>query len=420
MHSRLALIELINRFLWHEAEDGHDPTDLRHLHQLLPHRAQVVHRKIDFYAWIRFLDVVFAAMVNAAGAAVSGCTTLAELSSYIDIHIRSWTHLEELAANLVDSFLVTSVNRAETERVKTVKGDSVVGHAMITFQLINLLSELTSSVKLGHPTRLLGCLKLTYPIFYAGGSYNYASEIGELLHNVTHDWPPDSAEILVSSLLVNTTGRPDGFKELDIHGEHENDVIKAHTKGPNMTPNTLGQLSPAMGVIAEITANHYEELGVEHQYTKHFGKPLSTLPPSVQNSSHVTHLCLSKTKSRSTRYQTFWPKVYSSYPDVGVHMNDTWNAINWLQEHARRMTQVNFGERPCGRGLEEQIGRLISKMKIHPMTMKTVINSAYLIRRKGKHFHPHGVYVYGLQPMPSMLRLESIWCLVAARHWEFG
>lgn len=47
-------------------------------------------------------------------------------------------------------------------------------------------------------------------MFYAGASYNYAHECMELLYNYHHDWPRDTANVLLSGMLVNTTGKEDG------------------------------------------------------------------------------------------------------------------------------------------------------------------------------------------------------------------
>ena len=43
-------------------------------------------------------------------------------------------------------------------------------------------------------------------MFYGGGSYNYSNELMELLHNVEHDWPPESVNVIFDGMLVNMTG----------------------------------------------------------------------------------------------------------------------------------------------------------------------------------------------------------------------
>jgi hypothetical protein len=43
-------------------------------------------------------------------------------------------------------------------------------------------------------------------MYYGGGSYNSSNELMELLHNVEHDWPKESADVVFDGMLVNTTG----------------------------------------------------------------------------------------------------------------------------------------------------------------------------------------------------------------------
>ncbi|KIO25434.1 hypothetical protein M407DRAFT_75768 [Tulasnella calospora MUT 4182] len=271
MHTRLAFIELLNRQLWHTGKASErDPTDLGVLHQLLDHRTRVKHGKIEFYAWLRFLEAIFSGMaISAVGALLPNCTSVEDLSNTLGARIKTREDLEKLAMDAVDRYLMPSVDRLEATDVKTVEGDSVVGHAVITFQLLALLQNLTHSIKYGHITRILDSLKFMYPIFYAGGSYNYSAEIGEFLHNVTHDWPKQSVDTLVGALLVNTTGRPDGFKETDLNGEHYNKDIKDLAHGPNMTPKILSQLTPSLGVLSEVCDILVKDLGVENRHTRH-------------------------------------------------------------------------------------------------------------------------------------------------------
>lgn len=271
MHTRLALMDVFNRLFWSKGKGQRDPSDLGVLHGLLPHLARVKSQKIDFYAWIRFLEVVLASLVFAAGdvALQAKSSSFEQLAEHLSKRVQSPKQLLELAGQIVDGFMTGSINRMEAERRKKVKGDSHVGHAVIMLQSIIVLRELTHAIKHGHPTRIVRCLKYMYPMFYGGKSYNYAAEIGEFLHNVEHDWPKESVPILVGALLVNSTGQPDGFKETDLGGEHYNKLIKAKAKGPNMNPKVLGEISPALGWLGELNEKLFTELDAEYQYTRH-------------------------------------------------------------------------------------------------------------------------------------------------------
>ena len=72
------------------------------------------------------------------------------------------------------------------------------------------------AVRQGHPEQMQRMIKYWSPMFYAGGGYNYANECMELLHNLIHDWPADTAVVLHSGMLVNSAGIPRKFKETDI------------------------------------------------------------------------------------------------------------------------------------------------------------------------------------------------------------
>jgi hypothetical protein len=89
-------------------------------------------------------------------------------------------------------------------------------------------------------------------MYYAGGSYNYAHETMELLHNIIHDWPKPTAEILEASMIFNTKGGPDDFLEGDMGVEHFNDVIKEQVHSSNATPALLEKIVPALGHIQHL------------------------------------------------------------------------------------------------------------------------------------------------------------------------
>ena len=86
-------------------------------------------------------------------------------------------------------------------------------------------------------------------MFYEGGSYNYAHECMELLHNYHHDWPQDTANVLLSGMLVNNMGEEGGFLEGDLDVEHLNERIKDCVNEPNVTPETLAKVTPALGHV---------------------------------------------------------------------------------------------------------------------------------------------------------------------------
>jgi hypothetical protein len=112
-------------------------------------------------------------------------------------------------------------------------------------------------------------LKHWTPMFYAGGSYNYANESMELLHNLIHDCPADISPILRGGMLVNNQGQPAKHKETDIRVEQFNKIIKSHTHGANACPGLLEKITLAIGHIQELTEQIYEDLGVGDEDQHH-------------------------------------------------------------------------------------------------------------------------------------------------------
>ncbi|KAF8231197.1 hypothetical protein L208DRAFT_1378252 [Tricholoma matsutake] len=112
-------------------------------------------------------------------------------------------------------------------------------------------------MKHGHPE----CLQCV--------GYNYSNECMELLHNLIHDWPKDTAPILHAGMLVNNTGKPGKFKETDIRVEQLNKKVKSHTSGANARPGVLKKITPALGHVHELIEQLSEELGVEADNQHH-------------------------------------------------------------------------------------------------------------------------------------------------------
>jgi hypothetical protein len=109
--------------------------------------------------------------------------------------------------------------------------------------------KMCHAIKHRHPSRILRVMKFWTPMFYAGGSYNYTHELIQLQHNYHHDWPQDTADVLFAGMLVNPTGEENGFLEGDLDCEHLNLKVKGRTDEPNMTPEVLTNINPALGHV---------------------------------------------------------------------------------------------------------------------------------------------------------------------------
>ena len=230
MHVCLNFIINIGKNLW--GETSNDPMSLRLLHDMLPGRAEI---KVDFYAWLRFLDVILRALVLSAAVSAQNMDSLSSLEQAK----LSPPQFHALSYQIADNCLIAPLDRLEADGIKVIEGETQSGHAILTMHDLMMLWEMRHTIKHGHPTHIFRMLKYWTPMFYAGLSYNYANECMEITHNVVHDWPSDSAKTLFAGMLVNNSGRHDGFVETDLNCEHLNKRIQGLTRGPNITPMTL-------------------------------------------------------------------------------------------------------------------------------------------------------------------------------------
>jgi hypothetical protein len=104
---------------------------------------------------------------------------------------------------------------------------------------------------------------------FAGGGYNYAKKLMELLHNLNHDWPVDISPLIRSGMLMNNPGRATSFKETDIQVEQFNKSIKSHAHGVNARPALLEKITPALGHVQNLTSQICVELDVEIEIKHH-------------------------------------------------------------------------------------------------------------------------------------------------------
>ncbi|KAK7013388.1 hypothetical protein R3P38DRAFT_2546058 [Favolaschia claudopus] len=284
MHICMNMISNLGKNYWGGADA--DDVSLATLLRLLPNRNEINVRKIDFYAWLRFLDVVLRALVMKAAMSVLGLNSPEKLGQNI-------THdgFLSLCSRISSNFLMPSIDRLEAEGVKTVTGSTRSGHAVLLMHDLMTLREMRHAIKHGHPERMERMLKYWAPMYYAGGGYNYANELMELLHNLNHDWPADISPILRSGILMlmNNAGKASSFKETDIRVEQFNGSIKSHAHGVNARPALLEKITPALGHVQNLTDHICVELGIDIE-NKHHAKVRQEKDVGIL----LKHFCASK------------------------------------------------------------------------------------------------------------------------------
>ncbi|KAJ7726144.1 hypothetical protein DFH07DRAFT_782810 [Mycena maculata] len=231
----------------------------------LPNRSNINLRKIDFYAWLRFLDVILRALVLRVAMVILKVSSPEQLQQ----HTLSSSAFKSLCSYIVVEFLLPSPDRLEADGIKTLSGSAESGNAVLLMHDLMTVREMHHAIKHGYPERVERMLKYWSPMFYAGGGSNYANESMELLHNLNHDWPKDISPILRGGMLINNQAKPAKFKETDIRVEQFNKTIKSHAHGANVRPGLLEKITPAIGHIQELTEQIFEDLGVEDEDQHH-------------------------------------------------------------------------------------------------------------------------------------------------------
>ncbi|KAK6964724.1 hypothetical protein R3P38DRAFT_2591652 [Favolaschia claudopus] len=244
---------------------GKDSVSLASLLERLPSNRNLNVKKIDFYAWLRFFDVVLRAFVLRAAMVI---LNVDDPSDFRKSKLTA-DAFRSLCTQVVTQFLLPSVDRLEAEDRKKLLGSTESGNAVLMMHDLMTMMEMRDAIKYGHPDRVERMLKYWTPMFYAGGSYNYSNELMELLHNLIHDWPPETAHVLRGGMIMNNQGKRNTFKETDIRVEQFNKSIKSHAHGSNARPGLLEKITPAIGHIQELTEKVYDELGVFDQDQRH-------------------------------------------------------------------------------------------------------------------------------------------------------
>ncbi|KAK7473220.1 hypothetical protein VKT23_001318 [Stygiomarasmius scandens] len=265
MHICMNQIHNIGKNCWGGDSASTDPVSLSCIIKELPNREDINIRKIDFYAWLRFFDTILQALVITAFMVKCGVDSIDKLK---DIHF-TIDKFTSLCDQIVCEFLLPSADRLEEEGVKKIPGQTLNSHAVLLMHDLMTVREMRHGIKYGHPKRIERMLKYWMPMYYAGGGYNYSNELMELLHNLIHDWPKDSAKVLSAAMLVNNSGEPDGFTEADLDVEHLNRSIKGHIAGPNVTPRYLENIVPAIGPVSELHNQLLSDIGINVDDTHH-------------------------------------------------------------------------------------------------------------------------------------------------------
>ncbi|CAO3568653.1 unnamed protein product [Mortierella alpina] len=119
--------------------------------------------------------------------------------------------------------------------------DPSSANATLFLREMTLYLELSSAIKVGDIGRIDKALKWLTIVFHAGSNSNYAYELLHFRSCAAHLWDPDTKNAVLASMLVNMSGKRQGWKPTDLYQEHCNRTIKHvyHNKKGDMTFDTL-------------------------------------------------------------------------------------------------------------------------------------------------------------------------------------
>ncbi|KAK7021950.1 hypothetical protein VNI00_017129 [Paramarasmius palmivorus] len=264
---------------WGKNNAGSNPGCLA-FHNTQLHRLPISPTSLPTFRTCR--DLVFTSLY----ARVLHCLLLvsgkASLEDYLKEDI-DWTVLHGHACQIFDTYAnsktVEDLRNNRSEGVS--KGDMIYENALLFMRDALISREFSDAIKAGDSGRVVLVLKTWALSFRANGRTKYAHEMLILIHNLSVVWPPAVKAIVLNNWLLNPTGRPNSWVEVDLVQEHFNFWIKSYYKahGSNASWEWLGMIAPCVPVLRHLANMMKGALGVDVG-TKH-------APPNLTNDIEV-------------------------------------------------------------------------------------------------------------------------------------
>ncbi|KAJ7660439.1 hypothetical protein B0H17DRAFT_1260445 [Mycena rosella] len=211
---------------------------------------------------------------------VSGKSTLEDCAN----SITSFAQLESYAARIQTEYAnaeVVSKLRWDRKMAHGTDGappgDEIFENASLLLRDAIISREFTDSIKAGDSGRIVLVVKLLALGFRGNGRSKYPYEMLHLIHNLTHVWPKPIRDIVLNNWLVNPTGNPFSWVEVDLMQEHMNFWIKTiyQAHGSAASWDWLGMVAPCITALRHLSTSIVNILGSD-QGTKHAPADLTT------------------------------------------------------------------------------------------------------------------------------------------------
>ncbi|PPQ87507.1 hypothetical protein CVT24_010731, partial [Panaeolus cyanescens] len=181
--------------------------------------------------------------------------------------VTDWDTLKKHAALILEQFANPQI--VDTHRLDRLKdqskGDMVYENAILFLRDGLISREFTDAIKAGDSGRVVLVLKLWAYSFRGNGRSKYAYEMLSLIHNITNVWPKKVTDIVLNNWLLNPSGKPNSFVEVDLVQEHMNYWIKYFYKahGANSSWEWLATISPCVDALRHLATTMKRVLGTD-------------------------------------------------------------------------------------------------------------------------------------------------------------
>ncbi|KAI4520861.1 hypothetical protein K525DRAFT_270399 [Schizophyllum commune Loenen D] len=254
---------LMQTYLGTKNRDLSNPASI-HAHNTLLRRKPLTATSLPPFRQCR--DILFIsgdARILTVLLKVSGKASLEEYAADADI---TFDVLQRHAEQIVDQYANPEVARKlrrARDRGDVEAGDMVFENAVLFLRDVLLLREFTDAIKGGDSGRIITVLESWVFSYRAQGRPQYAGETLRILHNYKKVWPPGIRDIMLRNWLVNTTGKPNAFLEVDLLQEHLNYWIKTYFQahGSNASWEWLATVSPCVIVLRSLANEINDALG---------------------------------------------------------------------------------------------------------------------------------------------------------------
>ena len=228
-HLQMAFCDLILKTLWGSARQ---PGSLL-FNKLLLKRKRVSLTSFDYHAADELLRHTFEAIVKRIWEVALKNTDLAKAVKGMDDQ-----QIQDLVSEEVVDLVNKHLSPFPEEAACTSHSNRNIA---LLLRHILIYLELCTSIRTGDIGRIEESLKWITIMFQNGTNNNYALELLHIHCAIRYVWTPEMKRKIMTTWLVNTKGKENGWIPTDQYQEHNNKLIKAvyAAKGSNSSWDTL-------------------------------------------------------------------------------------------------------------------------------------------------------------------------------------